>query len=353
MSQFNSSFSVDDQPPGESPVAVADAAPVEELEQALDTGTAIAAATPGVAGSSDSPDIETVGAPDLLNELARAMHDAAQAQFARMTTELERQRLRQIEAIAGRASAETEDLTAELEADTRAIDAWAKAETEKIRLERMARIDARRDEHADMLQREATIKERKIFAIEVAIDAHRAELDTFFTDLGRATDPARIASVAAAMPRLPSLDEIAEDAHRAASAEFALRDRADDIRAQRTTDDEADVSESRLMAVMDPADASAETADARPWESADARPWEPVALAEVEPAEPAQATESSLPVEASQATEPSETPELSQPSVAPEAEPVSAGSTLLRAIASFRPMASNQSHPTEPPDKER
>jgi len=350
MSQFNSPFSVDDEPLSESPVAVADAPTDEAVEQDLDNDTAIARAIPNVAGSADSADTETVGTPDLLDELARAMHDAAQTQFARMTANLERRRLRQVEAIVARASTETEDLKAELDADMRAIDGWAKAETEKIKLERMARIDARCDEHADMLQRETTIKEREIFAIEVAIDAHREELETFFTDLGRASDPARIASVAAAMPPLPPLGEIAEDARRAANSEFAPRDRADEARARPAADNGADVSEARLMAVMDPPGAAAEAPElGRPWDSVDARPWEQDALAEVEPTETLLDTE---PTEASQTTQPSERPEVSLPSAAPEAQPASTGSTLLRAIASFRPMASNSAHLSEPTDRE-
>ena len=395
------------------------------MKQVIASLVAVAGMSESATGGMDSM--------DLLQELARAMHDAAEAQFSRITAELERQRLRQMEAIVARTSTETDDLKADLDADTRAIDAWAKAEAEKIKLERMRRIDARRDQHASKVQREATIKEREVLAVEAAIDQHLGDLRNFFGELESTTDPARIASVAAMLPALPALDDIALDARHAATSEFALRDRVGDISLESPSDVEllpeaATEDEPPLKAVMESPGPATEThdlgrtwgsVDSRPWGAEIARPWEPAALAEVdlvaaalpdmdgsvepllplngpEPwqvGEPIHAggpnVEAPLPARAwpNQPQWPSapmdapaamdakgpaeaapvagngndEAPPVSsepgpgtvQPSAAPLAESASHGSTLLRAIAAFRPMASNSNHGADSTDKER
>lgn len=206
---------------------------------------------------------------DLLGELARAMHAAATSQYERMNAELERRRTEQIESIAARASSEVENLKAGSEGDISAIDAWAKSESEKIKHERLRRIDARREQLASQLERQETIKEREVFSIDVAIDAHRNEIDLFFGRMERETDPAAIARVASTVPPFPPLDEIAEGARRGAAAEFAsLEAEAEPAAAVGESETEASVSDSRLMAVMDPAASRAGDGDiARAWEA--------------------------------------------------------------------------------------
>ena len=230
------------------------------------------------------------GNDDLLGELARAMHSAATSQYERMNAELERRRTKQVEAIAARAATETENLKAGIDLDIGAIDAWAKAETEKVKQERLRRIDARREQLASQLERQDTIRQREMFAIEVAIDAHRSEIDQFFGRMERESDPSAIAQVASSLPPFPSLDEIADEARRGATAEFerleretgreaapeiSMAEAADTngtgLPGSPTIDEEAPegtVSASRLMAVMDPgATSGASESDAPPWEA--------------------------------------------------------------------------------------
>jgi len=307
-----------------------------------------------IEGQSDAPgaDALTTAVPDggdgdLLNELARAMHVAATSQYQRLNADLERRRGELAEAIAARASAETENLKAESQADIGAVDAWAKAEAEKVKLERLRRIDARREQLAAQLERQETIREREVAAIEVAIDAYRNDVDLFFGRMERETDPSEIARVAASMPPFPSLADVAEQARRGASAEFAslegdvdastaettptvmttaeiadttepAADGASTLDAAANADTEADtegapdadlepataVSESRLMAVMDPG-ASRAKGDTMPrWEA----PYAVSVAAGTGPAEV-------------------------------EPAPMSVGSTLLRTVRSIRPMA--------------
>ncbi len=232
----------------------------------------------------------TAGTPandNLLGELARAMHVAATAQYERMNADLERRRTEQVASIAARASSEAENLKASSEQDIAAIDAWAKAETEKIKHERLRRIDARREQLAAQLEREETVRQREIFAIEVAIDAHRGEIDQFFGRMERETDPAAIARVASSLPPFPSLADIADEARRGAVAEFASLDAevgtnlaASEPQPAATWESpagpdepqpEGTVSESRLKAVMDPdAAQDGEHERSQPWEAAHA-----------------------------------------------------------------------------------
>lgn len=315
--------------------------------------TGDAAATDPIMAGPNGDDV------NLLGELARAMHAAATSQYQRLNADLERRRTEQVAAITDRASTGTENLKAGSEADIGAIDVWAKTETEKIKLERLRRIDARREQLAAELGREETIKEREVFAIEVAIDAHRNEMDLFFGRLERETDPSAIARVASTMPAFPSLGDIAEQARRSATAEFAtiegqtapaptaiasvemvdpeaaagaIEASADAAVTDDTTavaaldapagaestgaetgvgdatavdiEPAAAVSESRLKAVMDPSAAHGEGEPTQPWEQPHAVSVAAGSgLAEEEPA------------------------------------PMSVGSTLLRTVRSIRPMA--------------
>jgi hypothetical protein len=304
----------------------------------LETETGDAVAPPPTTAASDAGD------GNLLGELARAMHETARSQYQRLNADLERRRAEQIEAIAERANTVTETLKADSETDIGSIDVWAKAEAEKIKLERLRRIDARREQLSAELGREETIKEREIFAIEVAIDAHRNEMELFFGRLERETDLTAIARVASTMPPFPSLDDVAEQARRSALAEFATIDgqatsttsqaAATTAEAEATQvvtpeaegtaieaaaveawsadtsidGDEAEpaaaVSESRLKAVMDPAASRGESEPGQPWEA-------PYAVS---------VAAGSGPVE----DEPAQ---------------MSVGSTLLRTVRSIRPMA--------------
>jgi hypothetical protein len=301
-----------------------------------DTPGTDAAATETSVGEASVADTSLSGAPtsempepqdlvatepandDLLGELARAMHAAATSQYEHMNSELERRRAEQVEAIAARATAEAEQQKASTESDIGAIDAWAKAETEKIKQERLRRIDARKGELAAQLERQETIKQREVFAIEVAIDAHRTEIDQFFGRMERETDPTAIAQVASSLPPFPSLADIADEARRGATAEFESLDRQTDAGSPPSATDadaptldntpDALVTESRLMAVMDPEASHGGSAAATP-------PWEAPSVVSV--AAGSGATDTALEPEAHNR----------------------GGSTLLRTVRAIRPMA--------------
>ncbi len=270
---------------------------------------------------------------DLLGELSRAMHAAAESQHLRIAEELERQRATQVEAIKARPGSGTAALKKTSQQDVGEIDAWAKTATELIAAERVRRIDARRERLQAELLRQDVIVQREVMAIEAAVEAHQAELDAFFSQLDRESDPAIIAHLASSLPPLPSLTEAADAARRQAVAEFASLDEpaAGATGGDDAADDGVEVSTSRLMAVMDPTAPGGTGAEvARPWES------EPRAIAV--PAGVGAATTG-----ANESNEPE--------------SPAGAGSRpLIRAIPSTRPMDRLRGwtrKPDDDPDRER
>ena len=251
---------------------------------------------------------------DLLQELSRAMHTATLTHRERMIDEVKRLRTAQAEAIKTRTASEADQLRRESEEDIEEIDTWAQTATELIAAERIRRTDARRERLEAQLARQDVIAERELMAVEVTIEDHEAALEAFFKRLETETDPAGIVSLATTLPSLPSLSDAAEAARRHAISEFApLGDSSVDTTGDdRSTDGAAEVSPSRLMAVMDP-DASQGT-PASPWP-------EPRVVAVA--AGPGNATAQVQP-----AGGPDQHP-----------EPVAPGSrTLLRSIPTGRPM---------------
>jgi hypothetical protein len=263
---------------------------------------------------------------DLLGELARAMHQAATSQYERMNAELETRRVEQVEAIAMRAASEVERLKSRSETDVDSIEAWARAETEKIGQERTRRMAARREQLSTELGRQDTIREREVSAVDSAIKSYRTDIDRFFGRMEREHDPAAIAKVAATMPTLPPLAQIANDARRVATAEFAEQEASAEIVAPAAdtpvqdteqpvaelTEEEVEPvvppSEARLMGVMDPDSTRSDAAPSREW------------------AQPAA-------VSVAAGSPESEAHEEVQPRV---------GSTLLRTVRAIRPMSDHK-----------
>ena len=246
-----------------------------DVEEAVDKTTEGETAA-DVTAAAVPPETEA-GEVDFLGELALAMHVAAESRHERIVEELERRRADQIDASTSRASSESDDLKTASEGDIDAIDVWAAAETERIRLKRERRIDARREQLVDQLERHRAMLEREVQAVEAAVDAHRTRLDGFFQRVETESDPAQIVRVAATLPPLPSLSDIAEAARRRAAPESAPLDdepggSSDEPGGPAGGDgagEDVEVGATGLVAIMDPAAASEGVASAaRPWESA-------------------------------------------------------------------------------------
>lgn len=314
------------------PSDVSDETPDTSAGEASVRDLSVSEASPMEEPAPPEPVAPGPASDDLLGELARAMHAAAISQYERMNADLERRRTEQVEAIAARATLEAEQLESSTETDIGTIDAWAKAETEKIKRERLRRIDARREQLAAQLERQATIQQREALAIEAAIDAHRSEIDQFFGRMERETDPTAIAQVASSLPPFPSLEVVADEARRGAIAEFAsleaetgstLPPKATDVpaadgagpgeAAPEEASSDALVSETRLMAVMAPDAFQAGMPEATP-------PWEAPSVVSV--------------AAGSGTAETTREPEGHN----------RGGSTLLRTVRAIRPMAGHDRH---------
>jgi hypothetical protein len=212
---------------------------------------------PAPGDPTPSPAVVAVAEPeldDLLGQLSRAMHAAAESQHLRIVDELARQRAAQVDAIKASAASDAAELKKDSKRDIGEIDVWAKAATELIAAERVRRIDARRERLEAELARRDRIVERQVTAVDVTLEEHQARLEAFFNQLGQESDPSGIAQVAHSLPTLPALDEIAETARRHALAEFAPIEAAaaPPIGIEVAAEAAVEVSTSRLMAVMDP-----------------------------------------------------------------------------------------------------
>jgi hypothetical protein len=323
-------------PTAEPPEATAEPpeATAEPPEAGAEAVLQAADPSPAESQSADTPEPEPIEQDDLLSELARAMQAAAAARRLRMNSELESLRSEQVEAIAARASSEVDLLKAGSEADIGSIDAWATAEAERIRLERLRRIDARREQLASQLGRQESIRTREVIAVEVAIEGHRSEIDSFFGRIEHEVDPAAIARFAAVPPQLPPLAEIAAEARRSAAAEFANLDRqaaSGQVTLKPAPDEtgagETGAGDTRPLTLIAAGAARGVDGNGAPWVS------EPYAVT----------VAAGPPVvhEPEPASAPSAAAAPSTPS--PQAEPPAGlGSTLLRTVRSIRPLAGRQ-----------
>jgi len=236
----------------------------------------------------------------LLGDLARAMHDAADARRERTLDAVERRRAVHIQEITERGAGEADELRQQAEGEVAGIQEWADAEIERIQAERERRAEARQRELDALLDRHEAQIEWEIESIEAAVAGHRSELDTFFARLGSESDVTIIARHAQNVPQLPDLEGISRAARARAAggrssselpstAQIAAIDEAAPLAAgpaEAAFDlgdvDEA-VDEDRLIGVMDPAAPSGSSEmdfGDRPLEAVvESRPLEPVAEA--------------------------------------------------------------------------
>ncbi len=202
-------------------------------------------------------------------ELAAVMHGAARAERDRVLGEVERRRAASVEEVRSRGSGEGDRLHAGADEVETGIEAWAEAEIARIQLERQRRIDAHHQDLEARVQWQAALVEREVAGIESGAAEYRAEIEAFFTRLDAETDPATIAALATRVPPLPRLDEVAAAARARAEAELprpapvaeAAGPAATEPEAAAPatvelespdTDTEATITQSRLIAVMDP-----------------------------------------------------------------------------------------------------
>jgi len=90
--------------------------------------------------------------------------------------------------------------------DLAAIKEWSKAEIARIREETESRIGARKATLETELAAHASAVEHRIGEVDEAVARYRADMDAYVESLKREDDPARLATMAEAMPEPPALD---------------------------------------------------------------------------------------------------------------------------------------------------
>jgi len=150
-------------------------------------------------------------APDdsgaFLSELVRAMQTTAGTERARITEQTDRRREERLAAIQARREAEVQKIRDLADDDLKAIDGWAEDERLRIQLERERRAAALSDDLQKSLAEHGARIDGEIEGVEAAIATYRTEVDAFFAELDRETDPVAIAQHASRRPVFPDLDK--------------------------------------------------------------------------------------------------------------------------------------------------
>jgi hypothetical protein len=177
--------------------------------RATDADTRAIADSP--AGAQDAA-LEIDEGPSFLADLTRAMQATANAQRLRITEHADERRKAHIDAIREREATEAQEHREVADRDVKGIEGWAKAEIERIGVERERRIAARKTELERRLEQHHTHIEGEIAAVEAAVVAYRDEVDRFFGRLDGESDPIAIAQEAGHLPHFPALERIGSDA---------------------------------------------------------------------------------------------------------------------------------------------
>lgn len=196
--------------------AVAAAGP-EVVDAAQAETEAAAEAAAEQATTPASPD----AAGDFLSELVRAMRTTVGAERTRIAADIERRRTEHLAAIQARRESEAQKMHQLASDDLKAIDDWAGEERQRIERERERRATELSDDLKKSLAEHGSRIDREVEGVEAAIAAHRVEVDAFFADLDRESDPVGIAQRAGNRPVFPALGTPGESSATAPSGDAA------------------------------------------------------------------------------------------------------------------------------------
>ena len=216
------------------PVEANGDAPEVDGEASADIAETVAsAAEPSIDEAQEStPDPENT----FLSELARAMQATAASERLRLETEIEQRRAAHVAEIRTRQGSEADRMRELAAEELTAIDAWAKGERDRIRLERDRRAAALDEDLATSLADHTKQIDVEIERVEAAVATYRSDVDAFFADLDKETDVVALAQraitrpafpdlnvvVAAAPDPAPTAEPVASEAADATSAEAAM-----------------------------------------------------------------------------------------------------------------------------------
>jgi hypothetical protein len=190
---------------GDEAIASADAEVVDAAR--AETDAAAEAATDAAAEpSADQPSTSPDDAGAFLGELVRAMRTTVGTERTRIAADIERRRSEHLAAIQARRETEAQKMHELAADDLKAIDGWADDERQRIQRERERRATELSDDLKKSLEEHGSRIDREVEGVEAAIAAHRVEVDAFFAELDRESDPVAIAQRAGQRPVFPTLD---------------------------------------------------------------------------------------------------------------------------------------------------
>ena len=145
-----------------------------------------------------------------LAHLVAAMQATAGLERIRISEEIDRRRQDQVDRVQARKASEADRMRELAAEDMAAIDAWVDRETARIQLDRERRAMAVNEDLETSLAEHGLKIDREIEGIDTAIATYQAEVEAYFEDLNRETDPILIAQKAASRPAFPALETVGE-----------------------------------------------------------------------------------------------------------------------------------------------
>jgi hypothetical protein len=206
-------------------VAAEDASPVAWPESDFAARTGITPSAPRAADATRdgaapagryAPSAAPAPAPaprkptKLMADLAAAIRATTEAARDQRLGQVEADALSVVEMIRAQSSEGAAALRRKSDGDVDSIRDWAKAEIARIKQESDSRVAERQRLLDRELEGHATAIEDRVAEVQSSVTAYRQAMETYYSRLAAEEDPARLATMAEAMPDAPALDELGD-----------------------------------------------------------------------------------------------------------------------------------------------
>ncbi len=146
----------------------------------------------------------------LMADLTAAILATTEAARDRALATIEADATQVTEAIRAASMDGAEAIRRQAEDDLAAIKDWSKTEIARIREEAETKTETRKTTRESELTAHAAAVDRRVGEVQEAVTLYRTEMDAYFGNLASEDDPARLATMAEAMPEPPPLNALAD-----------------------------------------------------------------------------------------------------------------------------------------------
>lgn len=146
----------------------------------------------------------------LMADLTAAILATTEAARDRALAAVEADATQVTEAIRAASMDGAEAIRRQAEDDLTAIKDWSKTEIARIREEAETKTETRKTTRESELTAHAAAVDGRVGEIQEAVTLYRTEMDAYFGNLASEDDPARLATMAEAMPEPPPLNALAD-----------------------------------------------------------------------------------------------------------------------------------------------